>query len=62
MVEIAFSTTVHDRVVVEGELDGNVIVESHENRPNWRVEDDGTVTLLPTIDIEIEEFGELLIP
>lgn len=65
MTTIAFSDSARDRRTETGEIQGDgpwTLVTSHLNRPNFRVEMDGSVTLLAAnADIEVEGFGELLI-
>lgn len=66
MTRIAYQSCAHDRIVQEGDISGDgpwLLETSHLNRPNYRVEMDGSITLITANQgTEIEDFAELLIP
>lgn len=59
MDELRFSTSVDDERVEEGSMQGDTLVTESETRPNFRVEDDGSVTLV-TKTRDIEGFGQVI--
>lgn len=59
MTTIQFSTTTDDERTETGSFDGKTLETPHEYRPDFRIEDGDSVTMIAAQgSVVVEEFGE----